>query len=206
MKNLIIATTSRGKFVELKRLLDDHFEEIYSLLDFPEKIDVAEDSTSYAGNAMKKARKVGEHFRMPALADDSGLEVAALDGRPGIHSSRYGKNDDERTERLLDELDGIPWDGREAKFKAYVALYLPEKDRCYVFYGELKGFIGFEKHGSGGFGYDPVFYFHQNSANISRRYRPTKKTLSVTEAAPSHSSRNLWKRYEKPFRVLRSMS
>ncbi|HOC46270.1 MAG: RdgB/HAM1 family non-canonical purine NTP pyrophosphatase [Syntrophorhabdaceae bacterium] len=178
MKNLIIATTSRGKFVELKRLLDDHFEEIYSLLDFPEKIDVAEDSTSYAGNAMKKARKVGEHFRMPALADDSGLEVAALDGRPGIHSSRYGKNDDERTERLLDELDGIPWDGREAKFKAYVALYLPEKDRCYVFYGELKGFIGFEKHGSGGFGYDPVFYSPELGKYLAEIPTDQKNTVS----------------------------
>ena len=79
MKNLIIATTNKGKFAELKPLLTDHFEEIYSLLDFQETIDVVEDSPYYAGNAMKKARKIGEHFGMPALADDSGLEVAALD-------------------------------------------------------------------------------------------------------------------------------
>ena len=158
MKNLIIATTNRGKFAELKPLLSGHFEEIYSLLDFPETIDVREDSPSYAGNAMKKARKTGEHFCMSALADDSGLEVHILDGRPGLYSSRYGKNDDERIVRLLNELDGVPWEKRDAKFKAYVAHYLPEKDRCYVFYGELKGFIGFEKHGSHGFGYDPVFY------------------------------------------------
>ena len=158
MKDLIIATTNRGKFAELKPLLIDHFKEIYSLADFQETIDVVEDSPYYAENAMKKARKIGEHFGMPALADDSGLEVAALDGRPGIHSSRYGKNDEERIDRLLGELDGIPWDQRKAKFKAYAALYLPRKDRCYVFYGELTGFIGFERHGSGGFGYDPVFY------------------------------------------------
>ena len=158
MKDLIIATTNRGKFAELKPLLVEHFKEIYSLADFPETLQIVEDSPHYAQNAMKKARKVGGHFGMSALADDSGLEVAALGGRPGIHSSRYGENDDERIERLLHELDGISWDGREAKFKAYVALYLPEKDRCYVFYGELKGFIGLEKHGSHGFGYDPVFY------------------------------------------------
>jgi XTP/dITP diphosphohydrolase len=158
MKNLIIATTNKGKFAELKPLLTDHFEEIYSLLDFQETIDVAEDSPYYAGNAMKKARKIGEHFGMPALADDSGLEAAALDGRPGIYSSRYGNNDEERIERLLTELNSVPWEQRKAKFRAYVALYLPRKDRCYVFYGELTGFIGFERHGSAGFGYDPVFY------------------------------------------------
>ncbi len=158
MKDLIMATTNAGKFAELKPLLAEHFKEICSLADFPETLQVVEDSPHYAQNAMKKARKVGGHFGMPALADDSGLEVAALGGRPGIRSSRYGRNDEERMERLLHELDGIPWDGRGAKFKAYVALYLPEKDRCYVFYGELKGFIGFEQHGSHGFGYDPVFY------------------------------------------------
>lgn len=158
MKDLIIATTNRGKSAELRPLLVDHFNEIHSLADFRETINVIEDSPHYAENAMKKARKIGGHFGMPALADDSGLEVAAIDGRPGIHSSRYGKTDAERIERLLKELDGIPWDLRNAKFKAYVALYLPKKDRCYVFYGELTGFIGFERHGSGGFGYDPVFY------------------------------------------------
>ncbi len=158
MKDLIIATTNRGKFAELKPLLAGHFRQVYSLADFPDTLDVAEDSPYYAENAMKKARKVGEHFGMPALADDSGLEVAALNGRPGIYSSRYGKNDDERIERLLKELEGVPREKRQAKFKAYVALYFPGKDRCYVFYGELKGLIGLEKHGSHGFGYDPVFY------------------------------------------------
>ncbi len=158
MKDLIVATTNRGKFSELKPLLTDHFEHIHSLLDFQDIVEVVEDSPHYAENAMKKARKIGGHFGMPALADDSGLEVAALGGRPGIHSSRYGANDEERITRLLGELEGVPWELRKAKFKAYVALYLPQKDRCYVFYGELNGYIGLERHGSNGFGYDPVFY------------------------------------------------
>lgn len=178
MKHLIIATTNKGKFAELKPLLTDHFEEIHSLLDFQETIDVVEDSPYYAGNAMKKARKIGGHFGMPALADDSGLEVAALNGRPGIQSSRYGKTDDERIERLLRELDGIPRDQRQAKFKAYVALYLPGKDRCYVFYGELKGFIGFERHGSGGFGYDPVFYSPEPGKYLAEISTDEKNKLS----------------------------
>ncbi len=178
MKNLIIATTNRGKFAELKPLLTGHFQEIYSLADFSETLTVVEDGLYYAENAMKKARKVGGHFGMPALADDSGLEVAALNGRPGIHSSRYGQNDGERINRLLGELDGIPWDGREAKFKAYVALYLPEKDRCYVFYGELSGFIGFEKHGSNGFGYDPVFYSPELGTYLAEISTEEKNRLS----------------------------
>jgi XTP/dITP diphosphohydrolase len=178
MKDLIIATTNRGKFAELKPLLAEHFKEICSLADFPEIPEIVEDSSHYAQNAMKKARKVGGHFGMPALADDSGLEVAALGGQPGIHSSRYGRNDDERIQRLLHELDGIPWEGRGAKFKAYVALYLPEKDRCYVFYGELKGFIGFEKHGSHGFGYDPVFYSPELGKYLAEISTEEKNRLS----------------------------
>ncbi|MHB8110596.1 MAG: RdgB/HAM1 family non-canonical purine NTP pyrophosphatase [Syntrophorhabdaceae bacterium] len=158
MKKVIIATTNQGKFDEIRHLIADQFDEIYSLLDFKDTVEVSEDSPFYAQNAMKKARKIGEHFGMPALADDSGLEVDALHGKPGIHSSRYGINDEDRISRLIAELEGVPWEDRKAVFKAYVALYVPQRDRCYVFYGELKGYIGFEKHGSGGFGYDPVFY------------------------------------------------
>lgn len=158
MKEIIIATKNPGKFKEIRSLIAAEFDEFHSLLDFPDFKDVDEDSLLYSDNAMKKARKVGERFGMAALADDSGLEVDALGGRPGIHSSRYGSNDAERVSRLLSELEGVPWDRRNATFKAYVALYLPRKERCYVFYGELKGCIGLESHGTGGFGYDPVFY------------------------------------------------
>lgn len=178
MKDVVIATTNRGKFQEIRRLIAAQFDAIHSLLDFDETVIVDEDSPHYAGNAMKKARKVGNHFGMPALADDSGLEVAALGGRPGIHSSRYGTNDEERIRRLLGELEGVPWEERKATFKAYVALYLPEKDRCYVFYGELKGYIGLEEHGSGGFGYDPVFYSPELGKYLAELSTEEKNTLS----------------------------
>jgi len=178
MKNVIIATTNRGKFEEIRRLIAAQFDNIHSLLDFDDTVVVDEDSPRYAENAMKKARKVGEHFGMPALADDSGLEVAALGGRPGVHSSRYGGNDEERIRRLLGELEGVPWEKRQAIFKAYVALYLPQKDRCYVFYGELKGYIGLEEHGSGGFGYDPVFYSPELGKYLAELSTEEKNTLS----------------------------
>ena len=158
MKSIIIATENVGKFKEIRALLKHNFDEFYSLRDFEEKMPIDEDSELYIENAMKKARKIGDRFGMHTLADDSGLEVKALGGRPGVRSSRYGKDDNNRIARLLSELEGVPWDQREAVFKAYLAFYMPERERCYVFYGELKGIIGVEKHGQNGFGFDPVFY------------------------------------------------
>jgi XTP/dITP diphosphohydrolase len=158
MKDVIIATENAGKLDEIKSLLGNTFERYYCLKDLPDKVIVDEDQPSYVANALKKARKVGDRYSIATLSDDSGLEVEALQGRPGVYSSRYGKNDDERLTRLLGELTGVPFEQRRAVFKSYVVLYMPEQERCYVFYGELKGYIGFERHGTGGFGYDPIFY------------------------------------------------
>ena len=158
MRDAIIATANRGKFEEIKSILLGEFDNLYSLKDLDGVVDVEEDSTLYLENALKKARKIGDRFFMDTIADDSGLEVDALGGRPGVFSSRYGKNDDDRIERLLAELEGIPWEKRGAVFKAYVALYIPGKERGYIFYGQLRGIIGFERRGAKGFGYDPIFY------------------------------------------------
>jgi XTP/dITP diphosphohydrolase len=158
MASVVVATENVGKFEEIKSLLHGEFETFYSLRDFDAGVRIDESSDRYVENAMKKARKIGDHFNMWALADDSGLEVEALGGRPGVRSSRYGKDDRDRIERLLRELHDVPWENRKAVFKAYVALYMPERERCYLFYGQLNGIIGFERVGHAGFGYDPVFY------------------------------------------------
>jgi len=178
MRSVIIATENIGKFREIKALLENEFDEFYSLRDFDEQVSVDEDSELYAENAMKKARKIGDRFGIPTIADDSGLEVEALGGRPGVRSSRYGKNDEERIARLLGELKGIPWEQRGAVFKAYLAFYLPEKDRRYVFYGELRGTIGFEKHGQQGFGFDPVFYISELDKYLAEISMEEKNRLS----------------------------
>jgi XTP/dITP diphosphohydrolase len=178
MRSVIIATENIGKFREIKALLENEFDEFYSLRDFDEQVTVDEDSELYAENAMKKARKIGDRFGIPTIADDSGLEVEALGGRPGVRSSRYGKNDEERIARLLGELKGIPWEQRGAVFKAYLAFYLPEKDRRYVFYGELRGTIGFEKHGQQGFGFDPVFYISELDKYLAEISMEEKNRLS----------------------------
>ena len=178
MKSVIIATENMGKFREITSLLDGVFDQFFSLRDFQEKIPIEEDSDLYVENAIKKARKIGDRFGMHALADDSGLEVTALEGRPGVRSARYGKNDDERIEKLLKELEGVPWDQRGAVFKAYLSFYMPERERCYVFYGELRGFIGTDKHGHNGFGFDPVFYVPELDAYLAEISMDVKNRLS----------------------------
>jgi XTP/dITP diphosphohydrolase len=178
MRNIIIATTNNGKFEEIKSALAQEFETFYSLRDFQEKVEIAEDSPFYVENAIKKARKIGERFGLYTIADDSGLEVEALGGRPGVFSSRYGKNDDDRIEKLLGELKGIPMEQRKAIFKAYIACYIPEREITYVFYGFLKGFIGFEKKGELGFGYDPVFFVPELSKYVAELARDEKNSVS----------------------------
>ena len=178
MKSVIIATENMGKFREITALLGNEFDRFYSLLDFPEKVSIEEDSDLYVENAMKKARKIGDRFGMHTLADDSGLEVAALGGRPGVRSARYGRNDDERIAKLLAELAGVPWDQRGAAFKAYLAFYMPERERCYVFYGELRGIIGMEKHGQNGFGFDPVFHVPELKQYLAELPMEEKNRLS----------------------------
>jgi XTP/dITP diphosphohydrolase len=157
MRRILIATGNKGKFEEIKHELNDLFDEFLSLADFEKGIDINEDRETYYENAMKKARKIGDLYGIDTLADDSGLEVAALDRRPGLHSSRYGENDEQRMKRLLKELSGVPLEKRSALFKAYLAFYRPGSDRVCLFYGSLSGMIGFEKKGNKGFGYDPLF-------------------------------------------------
>jgi XTP/dITP diphosphohydrolase len=157
MHDLIVATTNPGKFREIEEVLAGQFTAFHSLLDFKGGYTVVEDQPSYAENAWKKARKIGNRFGMDTLADDSGLEVDALGGRPGIYSARYGKTDPERIDRLLTELDGVGQENRGAIFKAYLAFYMPSEGRGYFFYGSLRGHIGLERRGQGGFGFDPVF-------------------------------------------------
>ena len=100
MKDVIIATENTGKLEEIRSLLGNTFERYCSLKDFREKVFVDEDQPSYVANALKKARKVGDRFGIATLSDDSGLEVEALQGRPGVYSSRYGKDDDDRLTKL----------------------------------------------------------------------------------------------------------
>jgi XTP/dITP diphosphohydrolase len=178
VKPIIIATANMGKFREIREDLSGIFDVFYSLDDLTDKVEVEEDRASYAENAWKKARKIGDRFGVSTLADDSGLEVEALDGRPGLYSARYGKSDEERIDRLLAELEGVPIERRRAMFKAYLSFYTPGDEKTYFFYGCLKGYIDFERRGDKGFGFDPVFCLPDRNKSLAQIPLAEKNRIS----------------------------
>ena len=175
---IVVATANKGKFKEIREYLAGTFTTFFSLADFDEKVEVDEDQPTYYENAWKKARKVGNRFGIATLADDSGLEVEALQGRPGVESARYGANDQERVDRLLRELAGVPTEGRTALFRAYLVYYLPHVGQTFMFYGSLRGYIGVARRGEQGFGYDPVFMLPESGKALSELSLEEKNSIS----------------------------
>ncbi len=162
---LVMATRNPGKIRELKALLKDLGIKLLSLTDFPELPEIPEVGATFYENAAAKARQVAALTGLPALADDSGLEVAALNGRPGVYSARYAQEqtfpalprDEDNWRKLLAELKGVPRERRQARFVCEIALALPD-GRLYRATGECHGMIALNPEGSQGFGYDPVFW------------------------------------------------
>jgi XTP/dITP diphosphohydrolase len=157
---LLIATKNAGKIRELMELLGGVPLRLRGLADFPYAPEVEETGATFAENARLKAIRYGEHARMLALADDSGLEVAALGGAPGVRSARYAgesATDTERIELLLGELSRTSSTGRRARFVCVVALYDPLCGEAEIFTGDCAGRIAPAPRGMNGFGYDPVF-------------------------------------------------
>lgn len=154
MKELILASNNAHKVEEIKSILDDY--KILTLKDIGYYEDIIEDGTTFEENALIKARTIAEYSGKAAIADDSGLSVALLDGRPGVYSARYSKEqtDEKNIEKVLSELNG---EKSEAKFVSVIALVRPDGSEI-TFRGECHGEIIFEKRGNNGFGYDPIFY------------------------------------------------
>ena len=156
---IVIATTNQNKLRELKELLRDLPVELLSLRDFPECPAVVEDGKSFVENALKKARAICAHTGMVTIADDSGLEVDCLSGRPGIYSARFagdGADDRENYKKLLREMQGVKPEERGARFCCVLAIVSPEETEKVVT-GEYRGAIITDARGHNGFGYDPVF-------------------------------------------------
>lgn len=157
---LVVATGNAGKLREIRGLLEPTGWQALSLSEAGvDSAEVIETGRSYLENAVAKAVAVARVSGLPALADDSGLEVDALGGRPGVTSARYGGpllTDHERSARLLRELEGVPTSRRQARFRAVVVFALPGGER-HVREGILAGRITAAPRGANGFGYDPVF-------------------------------------------------
>ncbi|HMG76707.1 MAG TPA: RdgB/HAM1 family non-canonical purine NTP pyrophosphatase [Pyrinomonadaceae bacterium] len=159
-QSLLVATQNKGKLEELRQLLEDLPLELYGLSDFPDVETVPETGESFIENASLKAAGYAAQTGLLTLADDSGLEVDALGGAPGIRSARYAgesASDADRTSRLLAELSNIPAAKRSARFVSAVAIATSEGQIMNVSVGTCDGHIDFAPHGSEGFGYDPVF-------------------------------------------------
>ncbi|WKZ33506.1 MAG: XTP/dITP diphosphatase [Thermodesulfobacteriota bacterium] len=156
---LVIATRNRGKAKEIAAMLEGAGVEAVSLNEYPSLALPPETGRSFRENALLKARFVAEATGLPALSDDSGLEVDALSGAPGVFSARYageGATDADNCAKLLAALEGVPEDKRTARFRCAVAFVEPGNTEE-VFEGEFEGKIAAEPRGRGGFGYDPVF-------------------------------------------------
>jgi XTP/dITP diphosphohydrolase len=156
---VVIATRNSGKLREIRQILAPLGFKILSMQDFPEVPEILEDGRTFAENAIKKATVVARRTGRMAIADDSGLAVDALEGRPGVLSSRYageGATDPDRYHKLLQEMAGIPPGQRGAAFLCAVAVVSPVGN-VEVVEGECRGEIASSPRGTQGFGYDPVF-------------------------------------------------
>lgn len=177
---IILATQNQGKVLELRELLVNEEIEVLSLLDIKDWVDVEETGVTFADNAALKAREAVRRTGLIALADDSGLEVDALNGAPGVYSARYAgepKDDERNTDKLLQLLEMIPQDKRTARFRCALVMATPFGEE-YLTEGAVEGQILTQRRGLNGFGYDPVFYLQEFARTMAELTLSEKNTLS----------------------------
>jgi XTP/dITP diphosphohydrolase len=180
IRELVLATRNRHKGEELAALLGGLGVTIRTLDEFPDAPEVVEDGDTCEANAIKKARAIAEFTGLPAVADDTGLEVDALGGRPGIYAARYAGEDatyEDNCRKLLLELQGVPRERRTARFLTVAAIALPSAG-VRVAQGMLDGVIAEEASGTSGFGYDPVFLIPELGKTLAELSADQKNAIS----------------------------
>ena len=180
MAKLLLATNNAGKLEELRILLRDVPYELVSPADISLKLGVKEYGRTYEANASLKAREFAVASHLLTLADDSGLEVAALGGAPGVLSSRYAgprASDSQRVAFLLSKLKDVPWEKRTARFRCVMAIATTDGE-VKVCSGSCQGIIAFEPKGMNGFGYDPVFYLPRYDKTMAELPSDIKNRIS----------------------------
>jgi XTP/dITP diphosphohydrolase len=194
MKRLVLASGNPGKLRELSHLLDDLGYELHPQSEFgvPE---VAETGTTFVENAIIKARHAAAHTDLPALADDSGIEVDALDGAPGVYSARFaGPDADDASNNalLVEKLRSVSSELRTARYRAVIVLMRHAADPSpLICEGSWEGMIQLEPAGSGGFGYDPYFYLPERGCTSAELSRDEKNRLSHRGQALTELKRRL---------------
>jgi XTP/dITP diphosphohydrolase len=177
---LLVATKNSGKLREIRHLLAGTGIEVAGLEDLPALPAVDEDGDTFAANAKKKALTAARLTGRLTLADDSGLDVPALGGAPGVHSARYAgpeAGDADNNSKLLAALEGVPRERRQGIFRCAVALCTPQGE-CTLFEGQLAGLILTVPRGEGGFGYDPLFLVREYGKTLAELSLESKNRIS----------------------------
>ncbi|QRG69362.1 XTP/dITP diphosphatase [Brevibacillus choshinensis] len=179
-KQVVLATRNQGKVKEFNKLFAELGWEGISLEGFDGVPEVVEDGDTFEANAVKKAVTISTYLGLPAVGDDSGLEVDALHGSPGVYSARYaGENatDEANWRKLLGEMDSVPDEERTARFRCTLAFVEPGQDPV-IATGACEGVIAREPAGTNGFGYDPVFYLPQMGKMMAQLSPDEKNQIS----------------------------
>ena len=180
MEPVIIATKNKGKAKEFEKLFLPKGLAVKTLLDYPEIEDVEETGSTFEENAILKAETIANNLGVRVIADDSGLEIDALEGRPGVYSARYAgseKNDENNIDKVLDELQDVPENERTARFCCALAMAEPGKETVTVF-GTCEGRILDERRGTNGFGYDPIFFVETKGKSMAELASDEKNKIS----------------------------
>lgn len=196
MNTVIIATKSIGKAKEFEKLFLPLGMTVKTLLDYPELEDVEETGTTFEENAALKAETIAKVLGVMVIGDDSGLEVDALEGRPGVYSARYAgieKNDEANIDKVLAELQDVPESERTARFCCALAMAEPGKETLTVF-GTCDGHILRDRRGTNGFGYDPVFYVDAEGKSMAELSSEEKNKISHRANAIKQLEKSLQKR------------
>ncbi len=197
---IILATQNQGKIKELQELLADETIDILSLQDIESWEDVEENGVTFADNAALKARAAVKKTGLIALADDSGLEVDALNNAPGVYSARFAgepKDDERNNDKLLQELESIPDGSRTARFRCALVVVTPEGEE-FLTEGSVEGQILRQRRGQKGFGYDPLFYVPEYARTmaeltlteknkLSHRAQAFRKVIPILQALKGHT-------------------
>ncbi len=179
--DIVIATRNSGKMAEIWKMLSNSVYKPLSLEQVQVFEEIEETGTTFKENAILKAETYGKLTGRLTLADDSGIEVDALGGLPGIYSARYGgegKNDNDRNQLLLSKLEGISEDELTARFRCVVALWNPIDDNVVTFEGKIEGRVTRNVKGRNGFGYDPLFFFPEKNRTLAELTSQEKELVS----------------------------
>ena len=180
-KQIILASGNQKKLKELSHILSDFSVELIPQTQL-NVTDAVEDGLTFVENAIKKARHACRHTGKPAIADDSGIEVDYLEGRPGIYSARFAgeqANDENNLQKLLDELNNVPQEKRTARYQCIIVYMQHENDPTPIIcQAHWEGRILTEKVGDGGFGYDPIFYCEQSQKSAAQMTPEEKAAIS----------------------------